>query len=90
MANIPDIRDDILPEQITIDNIDDWDQKSENAINLIESDLQTDQNTINHLINTFGNKIENYHYIGELSERENNVPKYSVFFIIKQEIEGEI
>ena len=84
MANIPDIRDDILPEQITIDNIDNWNQKSENAINLIEDDLQNDEDTINHLIDTFEDKIENYHYIGDISERSDNVPQYSVFFITEQ------
>lgn len=84
MANIPDIRNDILPEQITIDNIDNWNQKSENAINLIEDDLQNDQDTINHLIDTFEDKIENYHYIGDISERSDNVPQYSVFFITEQ------
>ena len=84
MANIPDIRNNIHPEQITVDNINTWDKKSVDAINLIESDLQNDQDTINHLIDTFEDKIENYHYIGDISERSDNIPQYSVFFITEQ------
>lgn len=83
MANIPEVRDDILPEQVTIDNISNWDKKTVDAINLITNDLQEDQDDINHLMSNFEDKIKNYHYIGQLSERENNVPEYSVFFIIE-------
>ncbi len=90
MADISNIRTDITPDQVTIDNIDEWNSYSENAINKISNQISDNNILINDLIGIFMQEIETHHFIGTKSQMDqmsmSNVKSGSVFFIQKEEL----
>ena len=83
MADMSNIRTDITPAQITVDNIDEWNDYSEDAIGQISSQMNSDNVSINNLMNIFAQEIETHHFIGteEQMGQMGNVKLGSVFFI---------
>ena len=93
------LRTDILPAQVTIDNIGSWDRQSTNFLNGIqnidivnlENGIINIQNEINNLPSYLTTELEKYRYKGSVSDRNalTNMPTGSIFLINTQEIEGE-
>ena len=88
MADMSNIRTDITPAQITFDNIDEWNNYSEDAIGEIGSQMNQDNTSINDLINFFAQEIETHHFVGTESQMSqmSNVKSGSVFFIQKEDL----
>lgn len=87
MADMSNIRTDITPAQITVDNIDDWNGYSENAIAEISSQINSDSISINNLMNVFAQEIDTHHFVGTEAQmgQISNVKLGSVFFIKKED-----
>ena len=87
MADMSNIRTDITPAQVTVDNIDEWNDYSEDAIGEISSQMNSDNISINNLMNIFAQEIETHHFIGTESQmgQISNVKFGSVFFIKKED-----
>lgn len=88
MADMSNIRTDITPAQITVDNIDEWNDYSESAISEISSQMNQDDTSINGLMNFFAQEIETHHFVGTASQmgQMSNVKSGSVFFIQKENL----
>lgn len=88
MADMSNIRTDITPAQITVDNIDDWNGYSEDAISEISDQMNSDNTSINNLINIFAQEIETHHFVGteEQMGQISNVKLGSVFFIKEENL----
>lgn len=88
MADMSNIRTDITPAQITVDNIDEWNDYSEDAIDEIGDQINNDSTSINGLMNFFAQEIETHHFVGTKSQMRqmSNVKSGSVFFIQKEDL----
>lgn len=88
MADMSNIRTDITPAQITVDNIDEWNDYSEDAIGQIGSQMNDTDVSINSLMNVFVQEIETHHFVGTASQmgQMSNVKSGSVFFIQKEDL----
>ena len=88
MADMSNIRTDITPAQITVDNIDEWNDYSEDAIEQIGIQMNDTDVSINSLMNVFAQEIETHHFIGTENQMSqmSNVKSGSVFFIQKEDL----
>ena len=91
MADMSNIRTDISPSQVTIDNIGEWDGYSVSAINQIDNEITGDRTTVGNMLNVFNSYIDRYHHIGQIEDRDS-VQRLTggVFFIKKQQEQTEV